>query len=238
LNALALLQIFGVLPFLALAGLTASLALAPALYGYHSLVPYLPELGSAWHYPGRALALVAAYFIYGFSLILIAPLLNLILGGRLVPYRGRQVSVTALRWYVHAPLTLLPRLTFLDFICATPYLNYFYSLMGMKLGKNVTINTTAIADPSLIEIGDGATLGGSCSVMAHYAQGGFLVVAPVKIGARATIGLRAIVMGGVTIGERAKVLAGSFVTPKTVIPDGETWGGIPARKVDLEDHND
>ena len=181
--------------------------------------------------------MVIGYFTYGFALILIAPLLNLLLGGRLVPYRGRQVSPAALRWYVHATLTLLPRLTFLDFISATPYLNFFYRLMGMKVGRNVTINTTAIADPSLIEIGDGATLGGSCSVMAHYAQGGYLVIAPVRIGARATIGLRAIILGGVTIGERAKVMAGSFVMPKTVIPDGETWGGIPARKVSPSEHD-
>ena len=70
-------------------------------------------------------------------------------------------------------------------------------------------------------------------MLAHYAQGGYLVIAPVKVGRGATIGLRAIVMGGVTIGEKAKVLAGSFVLPKTVIPDGEPWGGIPAVKVEL-----
>ena len=130
-------------------------------------------------------------------------------------------------------MTLLPRLSFLDFISATPYITLYYRLMGMKIGHNVTINTTAIADPSLIELGDRVTLGGSCGIMAHYAQGGFLVIAPVRIGAGATIGLRAIIMGGVTVGEKAKVLAGSFVLPKTEIPAGETWGGIPAVKVEL-----
>ena len=33
----------------------------------------------------------------------------------------------------------------------------------------------------------------------HYAQGGYLVIAPVKIGAGATIGLRAVIMGGVEV---------------------------------------
>lgn len=106
--------------------------------------------------------------------------------------------------------------------------------MGMRIGRNVTINSTALADPSLIEMGDGVTIGGSASIMAHYAQGGYLVIAPVRIAAGATIGLRAIIMGGVEVGEKARVLAGSFVLPNTCIPAGETWAGIPARRIELE----
>lgn len=67
--------------------------------------------------------------------------------------------------------------------------------------------------------------------MAHYAQGGYLVIAPVRIGVGATIGLRAVLMGGVIVGEKAKVLAGSFVLPNTCIPAGETWAGIPAMRL-------
>lgn len=230
----ALLQFVGVLPFFLLAAVTAGLAMAPGIVVFHKLSSMIALWSPAFYYPALGFTLVVAYITYGLFLLFIAPLFNLLLGGRLAAWRGPQVSPGALRWYVHATLTLLPRLTFLEFLSATPYLNLFYMLMGMKIGDGVTINTTAIADPSLIELGDRVTLGGSCSLMAHYAQGGYLVIAPVKIGAGATIGLRAIVMGGVTVGEKAKVLAGSFVMPKTVIPPGETWGGIPARKVTLD----
>ena len=54
------------------------------------------------------------------------------------------------------------------------------------------------------------------------------------IDAGATIGLRAVIMGGVEVGAKAKVLASSFVLPNTKIPDGETWAGIPARRIELE----
>ena len=134
---------------------------------------------------------------------------------------------------MHCTLTLVVRYSFLEFVTPSPFASLYYRLMGMKIGRNVTINSTAIADPSLIEMEDGVTIGGSASVLAHYAQGGYLVIAPVKIGAGATIGLRAIVMGGVEIGPRAKVLASSFVLPNTNIPAGETWAGIPAQRVDL-----
>ena len=45
-------------------------------------------------------------------------------------------------------------------------------------------------------------------------------------------------MGGVEIGDKAKVLAGSFVLPNTRIPPGELWGGIPARRLERTEDAD
>jgi acetyltransferase-like isoleucine patch superfamily enzyme len=115
----------------------------------------------------------------------------------------------------------------------TPFNLLFYKLMGMKIGRGVQLNTTHISDPCLIELGDKATIGGNATIIAHYAQGGFLVIAPVKIGAGATVGLRAIILGDVEIGEKAKILPNSVVLPKTRIPPGETWGGVPAKKIEV-----
>lgn len=231
-----LLTIVGPLPFIALAIIAAGLALgaAAALYG-EIFAPALASVASPWHWPLTGLALVASYFAYGLALLLIAPLLNTLLGGRLSPYRGPAVSLSVLRWYVHCTLTLVVRYSFLEFVTPSPFAQLYYRLMGMKIGRGVHINSTAIADPSMIELGDGVTIGGSASIMAHYAQGGYLIIAPVRIGAGATIGLRAIIMGGTDIGEKAKVLAGSFVLPNTRIAAGELWGGIPAKRIERED---
>lgn len=230
-----LLFLIGPLPFIALAIAATGLSLGAAVWLFDEiLAPTLATFSSVWRYPMTGLALASSYFAYGLTLLLVAPLLNLLLGGRLQPYRGSAVSLMALRWYVHCTLTLVVRYSFLEFVTPSPFAQLYFRLMGMKIGRNVTINSTAIADPSLIEMADGVTIGGSASVMAHYAQGGYLVIAPVRLGSGATIGLRAIVMGGVEVGEKAKVLAGSFVLPNTRIPDGETWAGIPARRVDLE----
>ena len=230
-----LLALVGPLPFIALAVLAAGLSLgvAAGLFG-EVFAPALAGVTSFWHYPLTGLALAASYFTYGLTLLLVAPALNLVLGGRLRPYRGSAVSLAALRWYVHCTLTLVVRYSFLEFVTPSPFAQLYYRLMGMKIGRHVTINSTAIADPSLIEMEDGVTIGGSASIMAHYGQGGYLVVAPVRLRSGATIGLRAIVMGGVEVGEKAKVLAGSFVLPNTRIPAGETWAGIPAQRIELD----
>jgi acetyltransferase-like isoleucine patch superfamily enzyme len=230
-----LLFIVGPLPFMALAITVAGLALGVGVFVFdHFFSAPLAAITSWLRYPLTGLALVVSYFAYGLSLLLIAPALNFVLGGRLNPYRGSAVSLAALRWYIHATMTMVVRYSFLEFVTPSAFAQLFYRLMGMKIGRNVTINSTAIADPSLIELEDGATIGGSASVLAHYAQGGYLVIAPVKICAGATIGLRAVIMGGVEVGAKAKVLASSFVLPNTKIPPGETWAGIPARRIELE----
>lgn len=232
-----LLAIVGPLPFLALAIVTAGLALGVAVSLYETWFATALVGAEGWkRYLLTGIALAASYFAYGLSLLVIAPAVNFVLGGRLKPYRGSAVSLMALRWYVHCTMTLVVRYSFLEFVTPSAFSQLYYRLMGMKIGRNVTINSTAIADPSLIEIHDGATIGGSASILAHYAQGGYLVIAPVRIGAGATIGLRAVVMGGVEVGPKAKVLASSFVLPNTKIPAGETWAGIPARRVELERH--
>jgi acetyltransferase-like isoleucine patch superfamily enzyme len=230
-----LLMVVGPLPFMALAVIVAGLALGVGVFVFdHFFSAPLAALESWLRYPLTGIALAVSYFAYGLSLLFIAPALNFLLGGRLGPYRGSTVSPAALRWYVHCTMTLVVRYSFLEFVTPSAFGQLFYRMMGMKIGRNVTINSTAIADPSLIELEDGATIGGSASVLAHYAQGGYLVIAPVKIGAGATIGLRAVIMGGVEVGAKAKVLASSFVLPNTKIPPGETWAGIPARRVELD----
>ncbi len=228
-----LLPILGPIPFLALAIVTAGLALGVAACCFQQLYLSITAVTPWLRFALIGIALAFSYFVYGLAIILIAPVINFVLGGRLKPYRGSAVSLAALRWYVHCTMTLVVRLSFLEFVTPSPFNLLFYRLMGMKIGRNVTINSSAIADPSMIELADNVTIGGSASVLAHYAQGGYLVIAPVKIGNGATIGLRAALMGGVEVGAKAKVLANSFVLPNTKIPAGETWAGIPAVRIEL-----
>ena len=92
-------------------------------------------------------------------------------------------------------------------------------MMGMKVGKGVMINSTNISDPCLITLGNYVTIGGSATVFAHYAQKGYLIIAPTTIDDGANIGLKASVMGGVHVGKNVNVLPHACVLPKTVLPD-------------------
>jgi acetyltransferase-like isoleucine patch superfamily enzyme len=191
---------------------------------------------SEWPHVYKTFALTtagaAAYFCYGFSVVLLVPALNVALRIKLKPWRGQYYSAAAVPWYIHNGTTYLVRYTILELITPTPLNIFFYKLMGMKIGRGTIINTSAISDPCLISIGEKVTIGGSVTIVGHYGQGGFLVLAPVKIGNRVTIGLKASIMGGVEIGDEAKIMPHSAVLPKTIIPAGETWGGVPAVRIE------
>ncbi|MBI2711444.1 MAG: hypothetical protein HYX41_01085 [Bdellovibrio sp.] len=171
------------------------------------------------------------FLFFGISLLFILPLCNFLLRAKPVPWRGPYYSLHTIRWAMHNIFTYIMRFTFLEFMTPTPLNVLFYRMMGMKIGKGVQINTTHISDPCLIEIGNHVTIGGSATIVGHYGQGGFLVLGPVKIGSDVTIGLRAIILGDVEIGDHAKILPNSVLLPKTRVPAGEIWGGIPAAKL-------
>ena len=91
-------------------------------------------------------------------------------------------------------------------------------------------------DPDLTEVGERAIVGWAGEITAHVLttrpDGSLVYVsAPIKIGARATIGGNCRVGLGVTIGEDAVVEPMSFVAPFTNIPAGEIWGGVPAHRL-------
>jgi len=105
----------------------------------------------------------------------------------------------------------------------------------MKIGRRAFINTEYLSDLALITIGDDAVIGGSVRICAHYGGGGNLVVAPVTIGDRATLGLACCIMGDVVIGPDAVILPESVVLPGSRVGSGETWGGVPARPIPREE---
>jgi acetyltransferase-like isoleucine patch superfamily enzyme len=220
-------------PFYCLAALCLGLALLPGVTLYHWSNDSLQSYPMLLRNLGLGVSLAIGFILFGFSLLFILPTLNFLLRTSPKPWKGPYYSSQTIPWGIHNALTYVMRYTFLEYLTPTPFNILFYKMMGMKIGKNVQINTTHISDPCLIEMEDHVTIGGSATIIAHYAQGGILILAPVKIKRGATVGLKATILGGVEIGEKAKILPNSFVLPKTKIPAGETWGGVPAQKIDV-----
>ena len=170
---------------------------------------------------GYAFAAAMAYVLFAGTIVFTVPAINYLLPLKVKEFRGNWYSWSAIPWYYHNALVQFVRFTVLDMITPTPINVLFYKMMGMKIGKNCIINTTNISDPCLIEFGDYVTIGGSATIFAHYGQGGYLIVGKTKIGSYTTIGLKASVMGCVTIGEHCSIGPHVAVLPKTVLKDRE-----------------
>jgi len=107
---------------------------------------------------------------------------------------------------------------------------------GVSIGRNVFIGEWVYIDflfPELVTIEDGVAIAPFVKILTHSkpneAQKKWLksFAAPVVIKKNAFVGMGAIILPGVTIGENSIIAAGSLVTKD--VPSYSLVGGIPAR---------
>lgn len=208
-----------IVPILALYLIAIGLALAPGL----ALLPWLWTASTDWsgflRYPVLGFGAAASWFVGGLIIIVVVPILNLPILPFVRPGRGIWFSLQTVPWFYHNALTQLARYAILDYFTPSPLNTFFYRMMGMKIGKGSIINTSNISDPCLITIGDHVTIGGSATIFAHYGMKGYIIIDRTVIKGGCTIGLKASIMGGVTIGTNNTIAPHAVVMPKTVIPD-------------------
>jgi len=209
------------------AALVVGLALFPAVLFCLLVWNRASSLGLWQQTLWVCLAAGAGYFVFGFSLMLLAAMLRWVFRLDLKEGEYPLASLGMLRWYLSNALQFLVWTTFGDFLLMTPFAALFYRLMGAKLGLNVQINSKFCADLSLLEIGDNVVIGGHATVIAHSFESRGLILKRVRIGRGAIIGLNAIVPPGVEIGARAVVGAGVFVPKDTRIQPGTVYLGPP-----------
>jgi non-ribosomal peptide synthetase-like protein len=218
-------------------GLFAECALLLGLAAWPGVALWLAvaarlEPASPWRLPALCVAGAAGYFVSGLALLVIVPAARwLTFAGGTPVGRFPYLSLGAWRWASYNALTLLVRFTFVNWIRLTPFLPLYHRLMGARIGARVQINTAVIADQNLITIGDDTVIGGDVTLVAHSAERGRLVAAPVVIGRQVTVGLMAVIMPGCTIGDGAVIAAGAVLSKHARVGPGEVWAGVPARRV-------
>ena len=149
-------------------------------------------------------------------------------------YTGRfQYLLFGIRYFVNFHLNLIAM-----FAPHSTIRVCLHRARGVTIGKDVLIGFNVSIDnvyPRLIKISDGAALAGSNLLLAHskppeHFKG--LVesfAAPVIIERNAWIGIGAIILPGVTVGEGSIVSAGSVVTRE--VPPRYLVAGNPARHI-------
>jgi acetyltransferase-like isoleucine patch superfamily enzyme len=113
--------------------------------------------------------------------------------------------------------------------------------IGVKMGTNVHFYgmkpNMFSTEPWLITLVNNVFITADCAFITH--DGGTLILrkevpdleltAPIRVGNDVYMGIRAIIMPGVTIGNRVIIAAGSIVTKD--IPDNSVVAGVPARVI-------
>lgn len=176
-------------------------------------------------------SIAGGYFLFGFSLILLAGLTRTFLFLRLKEGSYPIFSLGALKWAFTSSLYPMINFTFIDFILLTPFANLLLRLLGAKLGKNVQINSKYVFDATLLEIGDNTVIGGGAIIIGHVVERGILKLHKVKIGKNVTISSHSTIMPGCEIGDNALIGASAVLLKNTKVPPGAVYFGVPAEQV-------
>ncbi|XP_057472971.1 uncharacterized protein LOC130761485 [Actinidia eriantha] len=89
----------------------------------------------------------------------------------------------------------------------TMVLNYWFQMLGARIGSSVLLDTVDITDPSLVSIGDGAVIAEGALVQGHEVKNGILSFLPIRIGKNSSVGPYAVIQKGSVVGEEVEVPA-------------------------------
>jgi acetyltransferase-like isoleucine patch superfamily enzyme len=200
----------------------ASLALVPCWFLHEAIEG---AAGSLW----ATLSIPFLYLVWGVSYCFLCVLYKVAI--RYSPREGEWplFSWPVVGWGTVGALTNFANHMFLVHFKGTAILNVWYRALGATIGHNVSINSVKLFEWNLLTIEDDVVLGGDCVVMGHALEGGRMRMRRVHLKRGAMVGGDAKVMPGCVLGERAVVGASSLLTKNTHVPDGQLWGGVPAR---------
>lgn len=130
-------------------------------------------------------------------------------------------------WVLNLLLSIGP----LPVFSGSPLMALYLRLLGARVGARTTIATSAISLPTLIEIGDGASIGYGVSLRPWRVDGGWVTVGHVSVGAHAFVGANAVLEPGTRVGEYAGLAEQSVLGQDETIPARARWSGSPPRAV-------
>src|SRR5437899_5634239 len=198
-------------------------AIAPGM----GLLIYIDPARHPWMYLGAA-PLVGASFVIFLTTEVVA--LKWLLLGRVragtYPVHG---EFYVKKWTIDQLLAL--SLELVAPLHATLYLAPWFRALGAKLGRSVELSTALSMTPDLLEMGDESTIADEVLLGAPRIEGGWMTLAPTRLGRRAFVGNSGVVPAGAVVGDESLVglLALAPTNQGESGRPGATWLGSPPR---------
>ena len=120
----------------------------------------------------------------------------------------------------------------------TLYLQIWFKMLGVKMGKRVEISTVEFISPDLLVTGDECFLADSVSIGASHVRNGYIDIAKTYIGNRTFIGNSAVISPDTHLGNDVLVGVLSKMSNEDLpAKDGTSWFGSPAVYLPKRDIN-
>ncbi|XWS71121.1 hypothetical protein CRYUN_Cryun03dG0111300 [Craigia yunnanensis] len=115
-------------------------------------------------------------------------------------------SIDFVKWWALYKVQQIASKVFAEHLRGTVFLNYWFEMLGARIGSSVLLDTVDITDPSLVSIGDGAVVAEGALIQSHEVKNGILSFQSIRIGRNSSVGPYAVIQKGSVLGEEAEVL--------------------------------
>jgi non-ribosomal peptide synthetase-like protein len=173
------------------------------------------------------------YFLAGLTAALVMATFKWLMMGRYrpcerplwSPFVWRTEAVTALLDNFASPF-------FLDLLAGTPFICWFFRLLGAKIGKRVYLDTTELTEFDLVQIGDDVAINHDCTLQTHLFEDRVMKMSTVDIGAGCHLGSMSLVLYDTRLEPGSSVDDLSLVMKGETLPANTHWTGIPGRRLE------
>ena len=181
-----------------------------------------------------SMSFIPTYFVFACGLMILSALSMRLLGWR-TPASAEleiaQLEWPLLNWARYSVATQLVRIFAGTFFRSTPIWAAYMRLNGARLGRRVFVNSLEIGDHCLLDFGDDVVIGAGVHLSGHTVERGLVKTAPVRLERGVMVGVNANVEIGVEAGPGCQIGAYAAVPKFAKLEAGETYVGIPARKL-------
>lgn len=181
-----------------------------------------------------ALFAVPSYVLFALMLMGCSAAATWITRARTAPdleLRLHDLDWPLLRWVRYMVATHIVRALAGWLFRGSPVWTTYLRLNGARVGRGVYVNTLAITDHNLLELGDGVIIGDAVHISGHTIERGVVRTGRVVLASDVMVGLGSVIGIGVVADTGCQIGALSFV-PKHAHLDAHTaYAGVPARKL-------
>ncbi|MCW2815999.1 MAG: amino acid adenylation protein [Nocardioides sp.] len=111
---------------------------------------------------------------------------------------------------------------------SAPFMSWYARLLGARVGRDVDLHSVPPVT-GMLRLGHGCSVEPEVDLTGYWVDGDVLHLGEVRVGPRARVGARSMLLPGASVGADAEVAPGSAVFGE--VPVREFWSGSPAEQV-------
>ena len=131
----------------------------------------------------------------------------------------------------------LANLFLMSSLTGTPFICWFFRLLGSKIGRRVYMETTEITEYDLVTVGDDVALNSDATLQTHLFEDRVMKMSTVSVGSRCTVGSLSLVLYDTRMEDDSSLGDLSLLMKGETLPAGTRWAGIPAQRDSTPDNS-